>query len=240
MIDPAAVPVQPLHGLPTFRLIASRHPTVGLFDAIANPADLDVVFAIEALTNPRLRDEIGELTLVPRDERVSGPGSTPVMAAFTHLNPEGSRFSDGQYGVYYAAADLPTALAEVSHHRARFLRHTRQGPIEIDLRLIEAPLEAALHDLRDLRDNHPALYHPDDYAAPQRLGRALRATGSWGVAWHSVRYAGGLCVGLFRPRALGPTRATQHLALHWDGGRFTHWYGKQEPQALPPRSAAAN
>ena len=31
------------------------------------------------------------------------------MAAFTHLNPEGSRFSDGSYGVYYAAHTLATA-----------------------------------------------------------------------------------------------------------------------------------
>ena len=33
--------------------------------------------------------------LSPREERVSGPGASYVMAAFTHLNPNGSRFSDG-------------------------------------------------------------------------------------------------------------------------------------------------
>ena len=48
---------------PSYRLIASRFPTVGLFDAIADPADLDVVFAIEALTNPRLRNELGQLRM---------------------------------------------------------------------------------------------------------------------------------------------------------------------------------
>ena len=84
-------------------MIASRYPTVGLYDAIADPADLEVVFAIEALTNPRMRNELGQLQLVPPDERLSGAGSTPMMAAFTHLNPEGSRFSNGSYGVYYAA-----------------------------------------------------------------------------------------------------------------------------------------
>jgi hypothetical protein len=52
------------------------------------------------MTNPRLREEAGNLTLVPLEDRVSGPGTTPIMAAFTHLNPEGSRFSGGSFGVY--------------------------------------------------------------------------------------------------------------------------------------------
>mgnify|MGYP003694332483 CR=1 FL=1 len=101
-IDPKSVPLARVSWRPSYRLIPSRYPTVGLYDAIADAADLEAVFAIEALANPRLRDELGELQLVPPDERVSGPGATPVMAAFTHLNPEGSRFSDGSYGVYYA------------------------------------------------------------------------------------------------------------------------------------------
>ena len=125
MIDVGTIPVRQVDWKPSCRLIASRYPTIGLYDAIADPADLEVVFAIEALTNPRLRNELGELQLVPTDERLSGTGSTPIMAAFTHLNPEGSRFSDGSYGVYYAAHDLDTAIAEVSHHRAIFLSRTQ-------------------------------------------------------------------------------------------------------------------
>ena len=50
------------------------------------------------------------------------------MAAFTHLNPEGSRFSDGSWGVFYAGNDLNTAIAETRHHRERFLRNAAQGP----------------------------------------------------------------------------------------------------------------
>ena len=37
---------------PCHRLIASRFPTVGLSDQVAAPKELDVVFAIGALTNP--------------------------------------------------------------------------------------------------------------------------------------------------------------------------------------------
>ena len=232
MIDPASIPVHAVAWKPSYRLIASRYPTVGLYDAIADPADLEVVFAIEALTNPRLRNELGELQLVPPAERISGAGSTPIMAAFTHLNPEGSRFSDGSWGVYYAANDLDTAVAEVSHHRAVFLARTQEPALEIDLRLITAPLEARLHDLRGLRRSAPQLYDPADYSAGRALGRQLREAGSWGVLYHSVRHPGGLCAGVFRPRALKPARESLHIALHWDGARITHWYEKRAPNPV--------
>ena len=229
---PSHIAVVEAQWKPSYRLIASRYPTVSLYDAIADPADLEVVFAIEALTNPRLRNELGQLQLVARDERVTGPGSTPIMAAFTHLNPEGSRFSDGSYGVYYAAHDLDTAVAEVSHHRALFLARTAEPPIDVDLRLITATLDARLHDLRGLRRSAPSIYHPHDYGGGQGLGRSLREAGSWGVLFHSVRHAGGLCAGLFRPRALKPAREAAHIALHWDGARITHWYEKRAPKVI--------
>ena len=232
MIEPSRIALVDAQWQPSYRLIASRFPTVSLYDAIADPADLDVVFAIESLTNPRLRNELGQLQLVPPEERVSGVGSTPIMAAFTHLNPEGSRFSDGSWGVYYAAHDLDTAVAEVSHHRAVFLARTNEAAIDIDLRLITAPLDAKLHDLRALRRSAPAVYDPDSYGVAQTLGRALREAGSWGVLYHSVRHRGGLCAAAFRPRALKPAREATHIALHWDGSRITHWYEKRAPKPI--------
>ena len=78
---------------PCFRIIPSRFPPIGLFDRVAAPEDLEAVIELESMTNPRLRDEIGEIQLVPPDERISGPGTSIIMAAFTHLNPEGSRFT---------------------------------------------------------------------------------------------------------------------------------------------------
>ena len=232
MIKADAVPVTATVWKPCYRLIASRYPTVSLYDDIADPADLEVVFAIEALTNPRIRDQLGQLQLVPPEERVSGAGSTPIMAAFTHLNPEGSRFSDGTYGVYYAAHDLDTAVAEVSHHRALFLSRTAEPAIDIDLRLITATLDAPLHDLRRLRGSAAAVHDPVDYGAGQALGRRLREAGSWGVLYGSVRHRGGLCAGLFRPRALQPAKEAAHIALHWDGARITHWYEKRAPKTV--------
>jgi hypothetical protein len=237
-IDPASVPTARVSWRPSYRLIPSRYPTVGLYDAIADAADLDAVFAIEALANPRLRDEAGDLQLVPPEERITGPGATPVMAAFTHLNPDGSRFSDGTYGVYYAAHSLETSVAEVSHHRAIFMRFTDEPAIDLDMRLITANVEADLHDLGSVHEERApakrfaAALDPDRYGFSQRLGRALRDLGSWGLRWPSVRDAAGECVGIFRPRALRHAKSAAHIGLHWDGLRFTHWFEKKQPKEL--------
>ena len=90
---------------PAYRAIPTRFPAINLFDRVAGEEDFEALYALEAMTNDRIRDEIGEITLVPPDERLFGPGSGPIMAAFTHPNPEGSRFGDGSYGVFYCAHD---------------------------------------------------------------------------------------------------------------------------------------
>ena len=76
-----------------WRIIASRYPPINLFERLtADTAVWDALMALEQLTNPRVRDEVGDIALVPPDDRVSGPGASYVMAAFTHINPKGSRF----------------------------------------------------------------------------------------------------------------------------------------------------
>ena len=218
--------------LPCHRLIATRFPTVGLYDDVAAPEDLDVVFAIEALTNPRVRQELGQLSLVPPADRVAGPGATLIMAAFTHLNPLGSRFSDGSWGVYYAADSLDTAVAELSHHRGLFLARTAEEAIDIDLRWIQADLMDKLHDLRGQGADMPSVHDPNRYAAAQDLGRALRANGSPGIVYDSVRRAQGQCAAVFKPRALTNARAVGHIGLHWDGRSISHWFEKGHPHAV--------
>ena len=202
---------------PSHRLVPSRFPPVGLFDRVAAPEDLDAVFELEAMTNDRLREEAGDLALVPPEERISGAGTTPIMAAFTHLNPEGSRFSDGSFGVYYCAQKLETALSEVRHHQERFLLRTAEGPLRIELRLYLADLDARLVDVRRL----PECHRPDDHGPGRKLGVALRAEGRDGVLYRSLRHDSGLCAAVFRPRLLRNCRQSKHYAFHFDGRSVT-------------------
>ena len=199
---------------PAWRIVPSRFPPVGLFDRVADADDLDAIAEIEGLTNPRLRDELGQLQLVPRDRRVSGAGATPIMAAFTHLNAEGSRFSDGTYGVLYAAHEEITAIRETVYHRARFLACTHEPPLRVEMRCYKTGIRGSLHDLRR---GYRAEHDPDSYTASRALALALRTEGSDGIVYRSVRNPGGECVAAFYPDLVLPHVQTRHYQYVWDG-----------------------
>lgn len=208
------------------RIVPTRYPAVTLFDRVADAADFDALYALEAMTNERLRDEVGQVERVPAAQRRFGPGSGPIMAAFTHVNLEGSRFADGSYGVFYAARERATAIAETRHHHARFLRMTAQPAMHLPMRLYHVAIDARLHDLRPREPEFEACHAPDSYAASQGLARQLHASGSDGVVYRSVRHAGGQCVGLFNPQGARACLHAAYLLYAWDGQRLADVYEK--------------
>jgi hypothetical protein len=201
-----------------FRIVPSRFPPVGTWDRVAAPGDFDALAEIEGLTNARIREALGVLATVPRDRWVSGPGATPVMAAFTHLNPEGSRFSDGTYGVFYAAREVETAIRETMYHRERFLARTNEPPQRIQMRCYVMSIKRPFHDIRG---GHPALHNPDSYTASQLFAQELRTANSNGVAYDSVRKAGGQCIAAFWPDCVGACTQGKHYEYHWDGAAIS-------------------
>jgi hypothetical protein len=58
-VKPVPIPERHVHWARAVRIIPSHFPPIDLFEDVADPADLDVVHAVEALTNPRLRDQVG-------------------------------------------------------------------------------------------------------------------------------------------------------------------------------------
>mgnify|MGYP001226910007 FL=1 len=229
------IPLREVVWQPCHRIIPGRYPPIALFERVAPPADWDALIELESLTNERLRDEIGEIRLVPPEDRVVGPGAGYIMAAFTHLSPEGGRFNDDTFGAYYAARERDTAIAETVWRRERFLSRTEEPPMELDMRLLEAELVGELHDLRGLETSFPAVYAPDDYGTSQALARELRQGGSSGIAYDSVRAAGGQCVAVFRPRLLTRCRETRRLTYVWDGRRIVQVYEKRPYRAWARR-----
>jgi hypothetical protein len=220
-------PVTPISWQPCYRIVASRFPPISLFENVADPADLEAVYRIEAMTNDRLREETGALSLVPAEDRVSGPGTSPIMAAFTHLNPVGDRFTDGSFGVFYAALSVDTAVAETRHHRTGFLAATDEPAQELDMRVYAVDLNADLHDIRSMRQSHPGYYHPTSYAMSQELAVQLRGSGSDGIVYQSVRHDGGECAAVFKPRLLSNCRQERHLCYVWDGQAISTIYEKK-------------
>ena len=221
MIDPASVPVGRVLWPGARRIIRSSFPPIDLFEDIAPPEDWPILIAAEQKTNPRLVASLGALDLVPPTRRVSGRGASFLMAPFTHANVDRpSRFSDGTYGVLYAANHFQTALLETMYHHGQFMTRTREAAgWTSQFRELVLTVEASLHDLRgdDVRWA-PALDR-DHYAESQQLGRLLRAAASEGLVYPSQRDAAGQCVGLFFPDLARNVRQARHLDYHWDGTR---------------------
>lgn len=202
-----------------YRIIPSLYPSVGIFDDVADPADLDVVLELEAATNPRVLDAAGELSMVRPADRVSGPGTTPIMAAFTHAAP--SRFSDGSYGVFYAAHDELTAIAETAYHRGRFLQNAGLRSEIVQMRVYRARIDGSFDDVR-ARTSRAAIYDPNAYDASQKYARRLYVRNAVdGIVFRSVRRSDGECVAVFRPTRVRSCVVHRYLEYRFDAYRLS-------------------
>lgn len=211
-VEYSAVPWKNHH-----RIISSRFPPINVFEDTARPEDLEAVFEVEALTNDRLRDEVGDLRLVAPGDRISGPNATVVMAAFTHIGKP-CRFNDGTFGAYYAGNSTDVAIAETRFHKALFMAYTNQPAQNLEMReYVGHPTDFPFVDIR--KRAPPDLLDPDTskYAAPQSFGKAQRLNGENGILYPSVRLKGGECLAAFRPTAVGLPVQGAHYLYSWDG-----------------------
>jgi RES domain len=208
-----------------YRVVAAKHPPVNVFENIVSTREMEAAWYIESLTNDRLRDESGAAPLVADEDRIHGPGASIVMASFTHIGRP-SRFSDGSYGVYYAAHSLETAVRETAFHRGNFLASTREPPCEVDMR---AYVGRPLKPFKDIREpKYASLHHPDDYSPSQAFAKVRREKGDCGLVYRSVRHEGGECIAAFKPQAVSIPVAGPALAYVWNGERVSKVYEKSE------------
>ncbi|MGF1547442.1 MAG: RES family NAD+ phosphorylase [Thiotrichales bacterium] len=213
-----------------YRIIATRYPPIDFFERHVPSDLLGAVWELETRTNPRLLEETGDLHRVAAVDRLSGPGASIVMAAFTHIGWP-SRFSDGSYGVYYAGRTLETAIRETVHHRERIARHAALSETEFSLRAWIGRVQKPLHDIRlpEFDPLHDAAPDPGDHPLAQAYAQSLRATGSWGLYYRSVRHPGGECIAALRPPAVSAPIQGAHLVYVWNGERITQVYERSEP-----------
>ncbi|WP_152206477.1 RES family NAD+ phosphorylase [Marinobacter changyiensis] len=204
------------------RLISSKLPTIEIFSDVATPEEFQDLYELQALTNPRLVQDVGDLNYINLDEIPWGiPGCHYAAASFTHVHPDGSRFSNGDYGVLYIADTMDTALAEVEYHQGQYLANVED--LKFD-RLVFRGLSCVftgdvIHDAKVLPATH-AIYHPTDYTASRILGAELRAGGSEGIRYWSPRNPGATCWGLFTPKHVQSILQTTHYEFILRNGRI--------------------
>ena len=203
----------------TRRLIASRWPTIGVFDRVCAPDDIRAAYELEMLTNDRLRVPFERFHALPESEWVVGvPHANIVMAAWLHADEAGGRFTDGTLGAWYCSFDLQTAIKETVYHHTRRLSHSAAGFYQtIQMRELRADVDAEFHDIRGMQKELPALYSPLSYAESQPYGVALRKEGADGICYDSVRHAGGVNLAVFRPRLVQTVVQGDHFQYEWIG-----------------------
>ena len=218
MVRPDSLAVAAGESRQAYRLVNSKFPPVHLFDDVADAEDFDALFQLQALTNPRLLNEVGRLELIAREEIPFGiPGCSYATAPFTHVNPEGSRFSDGSFGVLYLADTLTTAIAEVRYHQERYWTNVPGLNYE---RFVFRGLtcrfnDAGMRDATTVPLSDP-IYDPDDYSPARQLGHALKRNGCPGLRYHSVRSPGNHCWALLTPRPVTAIQQTAHYEMIWN------------------------
>ncbi len=197
----------------------SQYPPIHLFDDVADEAEFEALFELQALTNPRLLNQAGDLNLLPAEEIPFGiPGCSYAVAPFVHVNPDGTRFGDGSFGVLYLGDSLDTAIKEVAYHQGRYFRGVHN--LKFDRIVFRGLLcsfngDSLLDGTVEPLGN--PIYDPDDYSTSQALGRALRKRKEHGLQYHSVRAEGATCWGLFTPRHVQSVVQKKHYEFVWDG-----------------------
>ena len=222
-MDINAIPQTAFFNQTAYRLIPSKYPPKSLFDDVADHDQFEILFAIQELTNPRIRNELGNLNRVPAQERPYGiRGCNYALGPFVHLNPDGSRFSKGDFGIYYAAEDVQTAIAETRYHQQYYFSSVVGLKFDrLSMRCLKTQFSANLRDIRDDSFKQSDWYSKDNYSAAQQLGENVKANNDAGIAYWSVRIDNKICYALFSPSVIKDVIQTTHYEYIWDGEKIT-------------------
>jgi len=209
-----------LNSQEVYRLVNSKFPPESLFDDVADPDEFDAIYAIQAKTNPRIQDEIGKLNLIATNEIPFGiDGVNYVTAPFTHANPDGSRFSDGTFGMLYVADKMDAAIAETRHHQEKIFNNIAGLHFDsITMRGIVVTLSGKVVDCT----SNKVIHDPNDYSPSRALGSQLRKDGELGIKYKAVRLSNAICWGLFSPRTVHSAIQSKHYEFIYDGATIAH------------------
>ena len=200
-----------------YRIVTTRRPSINLYERIIDDNKLDALNFIESLTSSRLREQRGETAFIPTEQKVFCENSSLIEAPFAYRAK--SRFSNGSFGIFYAAKDLITAIEETKYHKSLFFISTNEKSCESQQRVLFGNLNGNFNDIRNL--NLPHVYSPDDYTDSQAFGVKLRENNSDGVVYNSVRNKAGECFGVFKPNLIKSCREIKSLDYSWDGKKIT-------------------
>ncbi len=197
-----------------WRIVEAQH-VASTMKLVDNAAEQDLLESLLETSKPPLPDDARELDYLL---------ATPFR--YDPIRP-GSRFRGvSDPGVFYGAANIPTACAELGYWRWKFLIEAE------DLDRIEpvahtgfrADVHTTSVDLRTSPFNRDAVLwlHPSDYSPTQAFAGTAREADIGAIVYQSVRDPdAGWCAAILTPAAFSskkhhPSTQTWWLAVHQD------------------------
>ncbi len=193
------VPIRPIHWLRSYRIIPAAQTEKRIFSDIGGK-EAHILYALDAATRR------------PRQVKVDF-----IDDCFRYRSV--SRFSNGEYGIYYGAKTIHTAIEETRYHKTLFLSKTKEEPMELPMRVFIANIRGSFHDIRGMKRLLTGVYSQkvNDYGVAQTFGRELFIEKSKGIVFNSVRDGKGQCVAVFDPKCVSNAHEERRLVYFWDG-----------------------
>lgn len=200
---------QPIVWPESFKLTRTTPPGSAPGDDVATRSDI-----------PNKKDAAGlarSKAVLDRVVAKTQIGSIESVADYLQNSPKRkSRFNDGSYRVWYAGETDMVALAEtIHHHQLEMTRDKQPAGTVTYFQMLVVPVDGVLDDVSAV----PRACDPNSYNDSQPLGASLRANGSHGVVWESVRHVKDRCIGLFKADVAGDISQGDVYMYYWNGNR---------------------
>lgn len=209
-----------------FRNIVSLRASQDLFDDLSDdPADQQAAIELEMACKPGAFASSRPVIDRPFEE---GDFFAAIRFPFDHWTA--SRFSRGQFGVWYGSAEFETTIHETCHHwRKGFLADAgweRKADVVIERRVHRVHCAAALIDLVRKAPDWPELVS-DDYRFCQTLGEQVHHEGHPGL-WTPSARCSGTNAAVFTPQVLSDPRPHCYLTYRTTGDGVEVYREQQE------------
>jgi len=201
------------------RNIVSLRESQDLFDDLSEqPTDWQTAIAAEALARPA---EFGNEPVINRPfERAR----YDAAIGYPFQNWTRSRYSDGNFGVWYGADTVETSVFETAHHWLRFLHDAdmqqHHAPIVAERRVFQVQCDGLLFDFRPKLADYPQLAQRNQYAFTRQIGQRLHREGHPGLITRSAHCRGDISA-IFTPRILSNPRDYCYLDYRLESGTLT-------------------
>ena len=134
-----------------------------------------------------------------------------------------SRFSRGDFGVWYGAVKERTSMVETIFHWLRYEKeqygtYTHIEPVQ--KKVIGVKINAVLTDLRAAKTRFPEIVDPKDYTVTHGLGARLHQSVS-GVLFSSARHHAGDCVAMFDATGMSDCQYRKHVQYRYENSSDT-------------------